>query len=76
MRENPIDRIKKVFRTAFRSSVSDPRGRDHEAVKREIARSVVMRVTTASVRLQRGQYSTRGEIDQCLERVKGYNFGE
>lgn len=34
-----------------------------------------MRVATGSVRLRRGQYSTREEIDQCLERVKGYNFG-
>lgn len=70
-----MDQLKKVFRTAFRSTVSNPRIRDHEAVKREIARSIVMRVATGSVRLRRGQYSTREEIDQCLERVKGYNFG-
>lgn len=71
-----MGRISRVFRTAFRSTVSDPRVRDHEAVKKEIARGIVMRTTTGSARLQRGQYLAREEIDQRLEKVKDYTFDD
>lgn len=71
-----MSRISRVFRTAFQSTVSDPRVRDHEAVKKDIARGVVMRTATGSVRLQRGQYLTREEIDQRLDKVKDYTFDD
>ena len=35
-----------------------------------------MRTATGSVRLQRGQYLTREEIDQRLEKVKDYTFDD
>ncbi len=54
--------------------MSDSRLRDHEAVKKEIARGVVRRTATGNVSLQRGRYLTREEIDERLEKVKGYSI--
>lgn len=71
-----MGRIIRVLRSAFHSTVSDPQIRDHEAVKKDIARGVVRRTATGNVNLQRGRYLTREEIDKGLEEAKGYRFDE
>ncbi|MDE0105537.1 MAG: hypothetical protein OXN89_24430 [Bryobacterales bacterium] len=45
-------------------------------MKKEIARGVVSRVATGNFRLQRGQYLTRQDMDQRLERLKDFKFDE
>lgn len=71
-----MSRIIRGLRSAFHSTVTDSRDRDHEVVKKEIARGVVRRTATGNVSLQRGRYLTREEIDERLEKVKGYVFDE
>ena len=64
------------FKSAFQSSGGDGPIRSHEEVSEEVARGIVGRSATGSVRLQRGQYVTREGMDQELERVKEYDFDE
>ena len=68
-----MERIARIFRTALRSTVSDQKIRDHEAVKREIARGIVRRTATGNVNLQRGRYLTKEDIEESLKVAKGYS---
>ena len=68
--------IIKAFQRAFRPTVSDRRIRSSESVGREVARSVVKRTAIGSVRLQRGQYVNRKDVDRKWEQVKDYRFDE
>ena len=68
--------IIKAFQRAFRPTVSDGRIRSSEAVGEDVARGVVRRTATGSVRLQRGQYVTRKDVDQKWEQVKDYRFDD
>lgn len=63
--------IGRILRTAFQSTVSSREIRDHEAVKKEIARGIVRRTATGNVNLQRGRYLTREDIEARLESAKG-----
>ena len=65
-------RMARMFRTAFRSPVSDPEIRDHEQAKREIARDVVSKTATGNVNLQQGRYLTKEDMDRNRESVKDY----
>lgn len=63
----------KSVRMAFRA----PRGPASpmpDASERAIARRVVRTTSTGNVRLQRGQYVMREDVDREYERVKSYNF--
>ncbi len=52
-----------------------PRSREEvEKARRRVARSVVMQKATGNVRLQRGEYSTREDIDREYEYVKELRF--
>ena len=65
--------LMKSVRIAFRS----PRGPDFQMSddsERAIARRVVSKISTGNVRLQRGQYTTKEDIDREYERVKSHNF--
>ena len=63
----------KSVRMAFRA----PRGPASpmpDASERAIARRVVRTTSTGNVRLQRGQYVMREDVNREYERVKSYNF--
>ena len=68
--------VVRAFQQAFRPTVSDSRTRSSEAVGKKVARGVVRRTATGSVRLQRGQYVTREDADRRWEQVKDYRFDE
>lgn len=68
--------IIRACKRAFRPTVSDSRVRSREAVEEKVARSVVKRTATGNIRLQRGQYVTRKEVDRNWERVRKYRFDE
>ena len=68
--------IVRVLRTAFKSTVGNRKIRDHEAVRKEIARGVVRRTATGNVNLQRGRYLTKEDIEARLERAKGSSVDE
>ena len=67
-----MQRLRRAFRTAFQSTVSDPRIRDHEEVKRNLARNVVRRTSTGNVSLQQGRYLTQKESSKRFEEAKDY----
>ena len=67
-----MQRLRSAFRTAFRSTVSDPRIRDHEEVKRNLARDVVSHTSTGNVSLQQGRYLTKEESSKRFEEAKDY----
>ena len=69
-------RMARMFRTAFRSPVSNPEIRDHEQVKRRIARDVVSKTATGNVNLQQGRYLTKEDMDRNRESVKDYRVDE
>ncbi len=69
-------RMARMFRTAFRSPVSDPEIRDHEQAKREIARDVVSKTATGNVNLQQGRYLTEEDMDRNREAVKDYKVDD
>lgn len=69
-------RMARMFRTAFRSPVSDPEIRDHERAKREIARDVVSKTATGNVNLQQGRYLTEEDMDRNREAVKDYKVDD
>lgn len=71
-----MQRLRSAFRTAFRSTVSDPRIRDHEQVKRNLARDVVSRTSTGNVSLQQGRYLTKDESSKRFEEAKDYISNE
>jgi hypothetical protein len=66
----------RMLRTAFRSPVSNPEIRDHEQVKREIARDVVSKTATGNVNLQQGRYLTKEDMDRNRESVKDYRVDD
>ena len=47
-----------------------------EADRRLADRRVVSRLSRGNIRLQRGEYVTREEIEEQYERVKSFNFDE
>lgn len=47
--------------------------RDDES-RREAERRVVSRFATGNIRLQRGEYSTREDIDRVYEKIKSASF--
>ena len=69
-----MGRIIRTIREAFRSATSNSEIGDHEAAKDEIARGVVKRTASGSVRLHRGEFLTKGDIDKERELVKDYRF--
>lgn len=71
-----MKRMARMFRTAFRSPVSDPEIRDHEQVKRQIARNVVSRTATGNVNLQQGRYLTKEDMVRNRESVKDYKVDD
>ena len=71
-----MKRILKAFRRAFRPTVDESPIRSSKSVRDKVARRVVKCTSTGSVRLQRGQYTSREDIDRKREQVKGYIFDE
>ena len=57
---------------AFRAPDRQPSPTDES--KRRIARSVVQRVATGNVRLQRGEFATKADLDRQYERAVAVNF--
>ena len=47
-----------------------------EEGKREAVRRIVMRRSRGNIRLQRGKYATRKDLDERYERVKALNFDD
>ena len=47
-----------------------------EEDKREAVRCIVMRRSRGNIRLQRGKYATRKDLDERYERVKALNFDD
>lgn len=70
--QNPVA----VFRRAFRSPVKNRPSRTREEVENEVARRTVGRVATGNVRLQQGQYVTKEDTDERLERLEGHRFAD
>ena len=71
-----MQRLRSAFRTAFRSTVSDPRIRDHEEVKRNLARNVVSHTSTGNVSFQKGRYLTKEESSKRFEEAMDYISNE
>ena len=67
-----MQRLGSAFRSAFRSTVSNPRIRDHEQVKRNLARDVVSHTSTGNVSLQQGRYLTQEESSKRFEEAMDY----
>lgn len=67
-----MQRLRSAFRTTFRSTVSNPRIRDHEEVKRNLARDVVSHTSTGNVSLHQGRYLTQEESSKRFEEAKDY----
>ena len=61
-------------RSADASLVGVGAGRTSEDRTREIAKSVVRRTATGSVRLQLGDFVNKRDLDRQFERIKGYRF--
>lgn len=71
-----LDRLLAVLRLAFWAP-SPPRTADElEEARRDIARRIVMRTATGNVRLSKGQYVTREDIDRGHERILGLKFDD
>ena len=64
----------KVVRSAFRSPPGAPAPRDE--TERRQARSVVRRVATGNIHLQRGEFATKEDLDRQYERVQSYKFDD
>ena len=59
---------------AFRTPDRQPPPTDES--RRRIAQSVVRRVATGNVRLQRGEFATKEDLDRQYERVTAVNFDD
>ena len=70
--QNPLT----VLRGSFRHTVSHKRNRTREELENEVARRTVRRIATGNVRLQRGEYVTREDINQQWDQVKNYRFND
>jgi hypothetical protein len=67
-------RLVQLFRSAFAPSPSPP---VHDAeTRRAVARRVVRRFSTGNIRLQRGEYLTREDVDKQLEKIKSLDLNE
>lgn len=69
-------RILTTVREAFRSAMSSPQGEDYEAAKDDIAKGVVQRTASGSVRLHRGEFLTEDEMSKERELARGYDFDD
>ena len=54
---------------------SDPTTRNEED-RRKADRHIVMRLSSGNIRLQRGEYVTKEDLDKQYERVKALNFDD
>ena len=59
---------------AFRAPDRQPSPTDES--RRRIARHVVRRVSTGNVRLQRGEFTTKEDLDRQYERVVAVSFDD
>lgn len=66
-----LNRILESIRLAFSWPGPIP---DIKASEKSIIKKVVRHFSHGNVRLQRGEYSTREDIDQEYERIKSLNF--
>lgn len=71
-----MQRLRSAFGTAFRSTVSSSRIRDHEQVKRNLAKDVVRHTFTGNVSLQQGLYLTQEESSKRFEEARDYISNE
>lgn len=69
-------RIARILRAVFQSPVSDLELRDHEEVKREIARGGVRQTATGNVNSLQGRYLTREDMDQNREEAKEHKVDD
>ena len=70
--QNPL----RIIRRSFRSPVKNRPSRTREESDDKIARSVVGRIATGNVLLQRGQYVTKEDTKKRLERLKNHRFAD
>ena len=68
-----IDRLLRFIRVAFWSPRITNSGVKDEA---RISKQIVQRLSHGNIRLQRGEYITKKDIDKEYERVKSFNFDE
>lgn len=61
-------------RAAFASRVGVSASKSNETRTSEIAKSVVRRNATGSVRLQLGDFVDKSDLDRQFERIKHYRF--
>ena len=62
------------LRLALHSPVAPSQSKEAEEARRGAAKQVVSRVARGNIRLQRGEYATRADIDAEYERIKGFKF--
>ena len=67
-------RLIEAMRVAFRAPAQPPP--QTEESKQHLDRRVVKRLASGNIRLQRGEYSTREDIDREYERVKSHTFND
>ena len=68
--------ILSVIRFVFRRPPSPLSDAELDRFEREIDRKVVMRFSTGSIRLQRGEYVTQDDVDKEYERIKTLKFSD
>ena len=64
------------IRFAFRRPVSPLSADQLEGLEAQIDKDVVMRFSTGSIRLQRGEYITQEDVDMEYEHAKTLKFSE
>ena len=62
------------LRLALHSPAAPSQSKEAEEARRGAAKQVVTRMVRGNVRLQRGEYATRADIEAEYERIKGFKF--
>lgn len=64
-------RFLEFVRLAFSLEPCPPSDKPLEETRRRISHRLVKRMTAGNIRIQRGEYMTREDLDRQYERVKG-----
>lgn len=62
------------LRLALHSPASPSQSKEAEEARRGAAKQVVSRVVRGNIRLQRGEYATKADIEAQYERIKDFKF--
>lgn len=64
------------LRLALHSPVSPSQSKEAEEARKGTAKQVVRRVARGNIRLQRGEYDTKADIEAQYERIKDFKFDD